>query len=40
MWKGAGDEILLLGDFNEDVYTGQMALALSGKFLRMKEVCH
>ena len=39
MWKEAGDETLLLGDFNEDVYTGQTALSLSGKFLRMKEVC-
>jgi hypothetical protein len=40
VWKEAGDEILLLGDFNKDVYTGQMASALSGEFLRMKEVCH
>jgi hypothetical protein len=40
VWKAAGDEILLLGDFNEDVYTGRMASALSSKFLRMKEVCH
>ena len=40
MWKETGDEILLLGDFNEDVYTGQLASSLSGKFLRMKEVCH
>jgi hypothetical protein len=40
VWKAAGDEILLLGDFNEDVYTGQMASALSGEYLRMKEVCH
>ena len=40
MWKETGDEILLLGDFNEDVYTGQLASSLSGEFLRMKEVCH
>jgi hypothetical protein len=39
VWKEAGDEILLLGDFNKDVYTGQMASALSSKFLWMKEVC-
>jgi hypothetical protein len=40
MWKATGDEILLLGDFNENVYTGHMASALSGEYLRMKEVCH
>jgi hypothetical protein len=40
MCKETGYEILLLGDFNEDVYTGQLALSLSGEFLRMKEVCH
>jgi len=40
MCKESGYEILLLGDFNEDVYTGQLALSLSGEFLRMKEVCY
>ncbi len=39
IWKAAGDEILLLGDFNEDVYTGRLSLALSDGDLRMTEVC-
>ncbi len=39
VWKAAGDEILLLGDFNEDVYTGRLSLALSDGDLRMTEVC-
>ncbi len=39
IWKAAGDEILLLGDFNEDVYTGRLSLALSNGDLRMTEVC-
>jgi hypothetical protein len=38
-WKVAGEEILLLGDFNEDVYTGNIAKALSGDELRMTEMC-
>jgi hypothetical protein len=28
-WKAAGDEILLMGDFNENVYTGNFAIALA-----------
>jgi hypothetical protein len=39
VWKAAGDEKLLLGDFNEDVYTGRLSLALSNGDLRMTEVC-
>jgi hypothetical protein len=39
IWKAAGDEILLLGDFNKDVYTGRLSLALSDGDLRMTEVC-
>jgi hypothetical protein len=39
IWKAAGDEILLLGDFNKDVYTGRLSLALSDGDLRMVEVC-
>jgi len=38
-WKAAGDEILLLGDFNENVYTGNIAKALTGDELRMTEMC-
>jgi hypothetical protein len=29
-WRAAGDEILLMGDFNENVYTGNFAIALAG----------
>jgi len=39
VWKATGDEILLLGDFNEDMYTGRLSLALSDGDLRMMEVC-
>jgi hypothetical protein len=28
-WKHSGDKIILLGDFNENVYTGVIATALS-----------
>ncbi len=29
-WKAAGDEILLMGDFNQNVYTSNFAIALAG----------
>jgi hypothetical protein len=29
-WKVAGDKILLMGDFNENVYTGNFAIVLAG----------
>ena len=38
-WKTASDEILLMGDFNENVYTGPLSLILSGDDLWMMEVC-
>jgi hypothetical protein len=38
-WKDAGDEIVLLGDFNENVYSGNLARFLSGDDLRMHELC-
>ena len=38
-WKAAGDEILLVGDFNENVYTGLLANALAREDLRMHELC-
>jgi hypothetical protein len=28
--KADGDEILLMGDFNESIYTGNFAIALAG----------
>ncbi len=38
-WKAAGNEILLVGDFNENVYTGTLADALERDEFRMSEVC-
>jgi hypothetical protein len=38
-WKNAGDEIVLLGDFNKNIYTGNLARSLSGDNLRMHELC-
>ncbi len=38
-WKAAGDEILLLGNFNENVYTGPLAASLSSDDLRLSKLC-
>jgi hypothetical protein len=38
-WKVAGDKILLVGDFNKNVYVGTLAEALSRDKFRMSEVC-
>jgi hypothetical protein len=38
-WNGAGDEIMLLGDFNENVYLGPIAHPLSLEELRMEKTC-
>jgi hypothetical protein len=38
-WKNYGDEIILAGDFNENVYLGPVATALLTNELRMREVC-
>jgi hypothetical protein len=38
-WKAAGDKILLVGDFNQNVYAGTLAEALSRDKFRMSEVC-
>jgi hypothetical protein len=37
-WKAAGDEILLMGDFNKNVYTGNLAIALAGDKFQMSEM--
>ncbi len=29
-WKAAGDEILLMGDFKENIYTNNFAIVLAG----------
>ena len=39
IWKAAGDEIFLVGDFNENVYTGPFANALADDGIRMTELC-
>jgi hypothetical protein len=38
-WKHSGEKIILLGDFNEKVYTGDIATALSQDELRMYKLC-
>ena len=39
-WKASGDEILLIGDFNENVYSGVLATALARDDLCMSELCY
>ena len=38
-WKADGEEIILLGDFNQNVYTGKLAKLLSEDGIRMHEIC-
>jgi hypothetical protein len=38
-WLATGDEILLFGDFNEDVYSGPLAGDLARDEFRMTELC-
>jgi hypothetical protein len=38
-WKAAGDEILLIEDFNKNVYMGQLATSLTDDRLRMSKLC-
>ncbi len=39
-WKAEGDEILLMGNFNENVYMGLLAVLLAADDLHMCELCH
>ena len=39
LWKAAGEEIILCGDFNENVYTGRFARRLAATDINMKEQC-
>jgi hypothetical protein len=39
-WKAAGVEILLLGNFNKNVYTGPLALALASESLCLSKLCY
>ncbi len=38
-WKTAGDEIILMGDFNENVYEGNLAQHLLHEDIRMSKLC-
>jgi hypothetical protein len=38
-WKNAGDEIILTGDFNENVYEGHLSQYLLHDDIRMSELC-
>jgi hypothetical protein len=38
-WKAAGDKILLMGNFNKNVYSGPIALALSEDKLLISKIC-
>jgi hypothetical protein len=38
-WKTAGDEIILMGDFNENIYEGNLARNLLHEDIRMSELC-
>ncbi len=37
MWRAASEEVILVIDVNENVYTGPLAKALQGNRLRMEE---
>ncbi len=39
-WKAARDKILLMGDFNKNVYSGPIAVALSEDESRLSKICH
>jgi hypothetical protein len=39
IWKTTGDGIILLGDFNKNVYEGKYALDLLGNKFRMSALC-
>jgi hypothetical protein len=38
-WKAAGDKILLMGDFNKNIYSGPIALALLEDELWLSKIC-
>ena len=40
LWKSVGEEIILMGDFNENVYTGRYTKRLAMQDLNMTEQCH
>jgi len=40
IWKANGEEIILCGDFNENVYNGRIQRRLALPDLNMKEQCH
>jgi hypothetical protein len=40
VWKATDSDIILLGDFNENVYTGRIATQLAQPDLNFNEQCH
>ncbi len=39
VWKGTDEDIILLGDFNENVYTGRIAKRLEQAYLNFSKQC-
>ena len=40
VWKQVDQDIVLLGDFNKNVYTGRIARQLSQDDLNLTKICH
>ncbi len=40
IWKTSNNNIILMGDFNEHIYNGQLAWRISADDLNFKEMCH
>jgi hypothetical protein len=39
-WKALGDEIILMGNFNENVYTGPLTVSLAEDKGRLSKMCY
>jgi hypothetical protein len=39
-WKASGDEIILMGNFNENIYTGVLAASLAKDELHLSKMCY
>ena len=39
-WKASEDEILMMGDFNENLYSSGISTALAGEDLNITEICY
>jgi len=38
-WKHAGDKIVIMGEFNEDVYNGVLSVHISSESLQLHKLC-